>query len=264
MAPAEDLDFFFNFTSELGLKYIEVRNDLPGNRIYDHKTPGQVKELAEKYDITVLTINALQQFNRAANLDEKLIELQEMINLAKQGGCQGIVLCPVNDPDDSRTDDESLKDTITALNFYGKFFAESGIIGLVEPLGFSICSIRTKRKAVKAIENCNYPLSFKIVHDTFHHYLAGENEIFPEHTGLVHISGVEDNLAKEEINDGHRLFIGQKDIMNNVDQISRLVNQGYEGVFSFEPFGPAVQNLPSGELKTAIQESIQYLSDNVK
>ena len=34
--------------------------------------------------------------------------------------------------------------------------------------------------------------AFRLVHDTFHHHLAGEAAIFPELTGLVHISGVDD------------------------------------------------------------------------
>ena len=33
---------------------------------------------------------------------------------------------------------------------------------------------------------------YRLVHDTFHHHLAGETAFFPEWTGLVHISGVTD------------------------------------------------------------------------
>jgi 2-keto-myo-inositol isomerase len=57
---------------------------------------------------------------------------------------------------------------------------------------------------------------FRLVHDTFH-FLAGEAELSPERTGLVHISGVEDrSLPHDEIRDGHRVLVGQGDLMDNV------------------------------------------------
>ena len=90
-------------------------------------------------------------------------------------------------------------------------------MGLVEPLGFPESALRTKRKAVDAIDDIGAGDRFRLVHDTFHHYLAGGQEIFPERTGLVHISGVEDrSLPIVAIRDEHRVLVGPADIMNNV------------------------------------------------
>ena len=61
--------------------------------------------------------------------------------------------------------------------------------GLVEPLGFAESSLRLKGEALEAIEELDLGERFRLVHDTFHHYLAGEPRMFPERTGLVHISG---------------------------------------------------------------------------
>jgi len=47
----------------LDLNKIELRNDLPGGKIIDGHTPGQLKELEQKYGVEILTINALQKFN---------------------------------------------------------------------------------------------------------------------------------------------------------------------------------------------------------
>jgi 2-keto-myo-inositol isomerase len=70
---------------------------------------------------------------------------------------------------------------------------------------------------VDAIDAVGGADRFKLVHDTFHHYLAGERELFPERTGLVHISGVEDrSLPHDEIRDGHRVLVSPGDLMDNV------------------------------------------------
>ena len=85
---------------------------------------------------------------------------------------------------------------------------------------------------------------FRLVHDTFHHFLAGETELFPERTGLVHISGVEDrNLPRDAIRDAHRVLVGPGDLMGNVGQIRALLASGYRGPFSFEPFAESVHDL---------------------
>lgn len=60
-----------------------------------------------------------------------------------------------------------------------------------------------------------------MVHDTFHHHLAGEGQFFPEFTGLVHISGVADEgVLASEMRDPHRVFVDASDKLGNV---SRLV-----------------------------------------
>ena len=85
---------------------------------------------------------------------------------------------------------------------------------------------------------------FRLVHDTFHHAVAGEAESYPELTGLVHISGVGDrSLPAAGLADGHRGLIGEDDRIDNVAQIERLLAGGYGGPFSFEPFAKDVHSL---------------------
>ena len=98
-----------------------------------------------------------------------------------------------------------------------------------------------------------------MLHDTFHHYLADEREIFPSRTGLVHVSGVEDrSLAVPAIRDGHRVLVGPMDRMDNIGQIRALRAAGYAGPFSFEPFATSVHELkdPAG----AIRESMSFVA----
>jgi len=47
--PKLKLKDFFKFAKDLDLNKIELRNDLPGGKIIDSSTPGQLKELLKKY-----------------------------------------------------------------------------------------------------------------------------------------------------------------------------------------------------------------------
>ena len=259
LAPNASLEEFFSMAQQLGIAYVELRNDLGNGEIFDGLASEQVASLAEYYGVTIHTINALQRFNTGGDLTEKVEELKPLLAQAVTYGCSALVMCPVNDPDDQRDEEESLSDTVTALKTYAPYFKEAGVLGLIEPLGFTICSLRTKSKAVKAMQLAGEDETYRLVHDTFHHYLAGEDRMFPSQTGLVHISGVEAKLPLEEIFDEHRILVGTNDIMSNLVQIQTLREQGYEGVISFEPFGAAVQELPQEDLLNELRKSIALI-----
>jgi 2-keto-myo-inositol isomerase len=118
--------------------------------------------------------------------------------------------------------------------------------------------LRTKRAALEAIDAVGGDVQFRLVHDTFHHYLADEQEIFPDRTGLVHISGVEDaSLEKSQLLDEHRVLIGPGDLMDNAGQVRALAAGGYSGPFSFEPFAPAVHAV--ADPAAALRRSMDFV-----
>jgi 2-keto-myo-inositol isomerase len=129
----------------------------------------------------------------------------------------------------------------------------------VEPLGFEICSLRSKKEAVEAINSVHHADQFKIVHDTVHHFLAGETDLFPEQTGIVHISGVTDaNIGTSAMLDAHRVLVDDADRLGNLAQIATLLNSGYKGPLSFEPFAAIVQNDP--HLRSSIEASMHFIN----
>jgi len=174
-------------------------------------------------------------------------------------GCSRIVLCPVNDPDDNRTTEAQHRDLVNALKRYAPILEERGMIGLVEPLGFEICSLRFKKQAVDAIAEIGRPDLFKLVHDTFHHYLSGEKELYPESTGLIHTSGVVRAADIGDLTDDDRVLVDGSDVMGNRDQITGLFAGGYEGYLSYEPFSPSIQVLTPEKLSTEIRGSLEFL-----
>jgi len=136
------------------------------------------------------------------------------------------------------------------------------LIGLIEPLGFETCALRRKKEAVEAIESVGAADRFKIVHDTFHHTLAGGGPIFPAYTGIVHISGIVDpTLNVSEMRDEYRILVDENDRIENIRQLEQLLSAGYTGPVSFEPFAPDVHNLK--DAGRAIEKSFQYIEDKL-
>jgi len=206
-----------------------------------------------------LTINALYPFEDVKVLKENIEKLKGLIIEAKRINCPQIVMCPLNDSNDKRSAAQRADDLLTALTAYGPLFAETKMIGLIEPLGFEICSLRTKKAALEGIAKCNYPKSYKLLHDTFHHYLSGETEIFPKETAIIHVSGVRAGKPKAAITDEDRILVTKDDIMDNRGQVGALLEAGCTAPISYEPFSSQVRDLPLSELKPQLQKSIDYL-----
>ena len=74
--------------------------------------------------------------------------------------------------------------------------------------------------------------------------------MFPEWTGLVHISGVDDDLPLERLRDEHRVLVGADDVLGNLGQILALM-EGYDGPYAFEPFAASVHD--AGDIGAALE-----------
>jgi 2-keto-myo-inositol isomerase len=262
--PDLNLEDFFKFTADLGLTKVELRNDLPGRGIIDTYSPEQIKDLLKKYGIEILAINALQKFNLGVVLQQAIKELKELINLSLSIGCKAIVLCPNNDVNDRRNSKEIFKETVGALKSFAPLFEESNLLGYVEPLGFKESSLSSLVTAMNAIKEAGCP-NYKIVHDTFHHYIGPdtfdtiEDKYNLSYTGLVHISGVESVIPTEQYRDNHRILVSVQDRLKSKEQIELLIKLGYNGDISLEPFAKEVQKMEREEIKSAIDKSIGYI-----
>ena len=225
---------FFALAKSLGITGVEIRNDIAGKPILDGTPAPQVRRMAADAGVEIISINALQRFNQWT--PERKTEALALADYAKACGAQALVLVPLNDGS-GRADGERQGNVATALAGLQPILRERGITGLVEPLGFEICSLRSKREAVEAIAAIGGNAEFRVVHDTFHHHLAGEPALFPMMTGLVHISGVDDGrVAVADLRDPHRVLVDGGDTIGNIVQMRALAAGGYRGPYSFEPF----------------------------
>ncbi len=261
--PRLDIAGFFELASRLGIRKVELRNDLPGG-ILDGRSAKEVSSLAKTHSIQVVTINALQNFNSAARLPALRRELDELLKVAASIECEAIILCPRHSQADGRSHDIVFKETVEALKAFRTQFEASGVLGYVEPIGLEDCSLRSLPEAVRAIRESG-GACYRIVYDTFHRFTGPdtaeivEKEYDVSYTGLVHVSGVSRRPSGDRYTDDLREMLGAEDAIGNVEQIALLEKRGYRGNISFEPFSPAVHALDVAGIEKAIRQSVQIL-----
>ena len=252
-APGKQPEAFFALAREVGADAVEIRNDIAGNAILDRTPAKRIRALAEAAGVRILSINALQRFEdwRAP----RPAEAAALADYAQACGAEALVLVPSNDG--ARPDR-----LIAALEGLRAILAPRRLTGLVEPLGFATSAVRQKAAAVAAVDAIAGWDTFRLVHDTFHHHLAGERALFPARTGLVHISGVTDpRLEVEGMRDEHRGLVTREDRIGNLAQIRALVAGGYGGHFSFEPFSAEVRGLDRPA--EAIRRSMDFIREGL-
>jgi 2-keto-myo-inositol isomerase len=259
VAPRRTFAGLVELATSLGLDQVEIRNDLDGVAIRDGTPPARIREQAEAAGVRILAIDALQRFNDWN--EERAGEAAALARYARDCGAEALVLCPVNDAAYRLSEGDRLGSLRDALRALAPILEEAGITGLVEPLGFAHSSLRFKGDAVEAIEELELGNRFRLVHDTFHHYLAGEARMYPEWTGLVHISGVEDaSLPLERMRDEHRVLVGANDRCETLLQILALM-EGCNGPYSFEPFAASVHGLH--DIGGALEASMHWIDREI-
>lgn len=253
LAPRQSPAEFFAMARALGVTDVEIRNDTPN--VVGTVSPAEVKAAAKAAGVNLLSINALYPFN--VWNEERRAQTEKLAAYAAACGAQALVMCPLNEG--KPVAQEAL---VAALAAIKPILVAHGIRGLVEPLGFPVSSLRRKADAITAIKSAGGEGLFKLVHDTFHHHLAGETDFFPEWTGLVHISGVADpDVPVADMRDAHRVLVDQRDRLGNVAQIRALQAAGYQGPYSFEPFATEVQEL--ADPQSALASSMGWLREQV-
>ena len=244
--------------SALGCVGVEVRCDLTRS-LFDGDTPSGAAAAAKSRNLRILSLAEIGAFDDYSQA--KHDEAEQLMQIAVACGAEAIALIPRNDGFIC-SDDEREHNLTLALAEYKPLLEVHGLVGLIEPLGFTTSSLRSKTTAVAAIDDLQANHCYKLVHDTFHHFLAGEEIFFPEHTGLVHMSGVTDSsLAVARMQDAHRVFVDEFDRLDNIGQIEKLHAMGYQGPVSMEAFSPQVHTLK--EPNVALSRSFNYIASSL-
>lgn len=234
-------------SSQLGCVGIEVRNDLP-QPLFDGMDPVEAGSFLRDNGLRLLAVAEVKRFNDWSAA--KAAEALSLMKIAKAAGAEAVSLIPRND-NLGMGNGERQAALRVALKALRPMLEDHGLIGLVEPLGFEICALRYKSEAVEGIEAVGGKGRFKLVHDTFHHTLAHGGPLFPEHTGIVHVSGVTDQeVGLADMRDPHRVLVTPTDRLGNVEQIAALQAAGWSGPVSHEAFSPEVHACadPAGAL----------------
>ncbi len=247
-----------DLAADLGCIGVEVRNDLP-QALFDGMAPAEAGELAQAKGVRLLAVAEVKRFNDWS--DSKSAEALALMRIAQAAGAEAVSLIPRND-NLGMGNGERQAALRVALKALGPMLDDHGLIGMVEPLGFDICALRYKAEAVDAIEAIGGTGRFKLVHDTFHHTLAQGGPLFPDHTGIVHISGVTDQtVTVAQMTDAHRVLVDRADRLGNVDQLAALAALGWAGPVSFEAFSPLVH--ASTNPKADLAASMAFIRDSL-
>lgn len=257
-APRLGWQALLDLSASLDCIGVEFRTDLPG-KLFGGADPAVVRAAAKAKGQRIVGLAQLCLFNDWS--DARRSEAEALMGIASALGAEGLALIP-------RNDNQGMADGVrqaalkTALRELLPMLRAHGLKGMIEPLGFEICSLRSKAEAVEAIEAVGGADTLKLVHDTFHHYLVGNGAIFPEHTGIVHVSGVTDrSVAVSDLRDGHRVLVDADDRLGNVAQIGALREAGYIGPISFEPFAASVHAL--ADFAAPLRASMQFITAGV-
>lgn len=232
-----------DLAARLGCVGVELRNDLADKRLcdrpfFDGEAPQDIGAYARSRGVRLLGLSEVYAFNRWDDLIREKVE--RLVGEAVASGAESISLIPSNDgrsePDAARLD--GFRDALSRIL---PMLDGTSLVALVEPLGFTTSSLRRKKEAIAVINDVGGQSRYRLVHDTFHHHLAGETEFFPEWTGIVHVSGVVDpKLGPAEMRDEHRILVDSRDRLGNAAQIATLLAAGYGGAFCHECFAPSV------------------------
>lgn len=256
-APRLGWEAFLDLAQSLGCVGVEFRNDLKG-QLFDGADPGVVGAATRARGLRLLALAEVKMFNDWS--DAKRAEAEALMKIAVAVGAEAVSLIPRNDGVATDRAD-SRKVTELALRELLPMLRAHGLKAMVEPLGFEVCSLRYKDILADVIEAVGGRGTYFIVHDTFHHHLAGGGPIFPDLTGIVHVSGVKDMIYVSEMRDGHRVLVDGDDALGNVAQIRALRVAGYAGAISYEPFAASVHALDNPG--PALAASMEFIRTGV-
>ena len=236
---------------QLGCVGIEARNDLP-QQLFDGVDAADAGAFVRDNGLRLLALAEVKRFNNWS--EDKAAEPLALMKIAKAAGAEAVSLIPRND-NLGMGNGERQANLRVALKALKPMLEDHDLVGMVEPLGFEICALRYKAEAVEGIEAVGGKGRFKLVHDTFHHTLAHGGPLFPDHTGIVHVSGVVDQeVGINDMRDPHRVLVTKGDRLGNVEQIAALQAAGWSGPVSFEAFSPEIHALadPASALRASM------------
>ena len=255
-APGRTLAEFISLARSVGLRAVEIRNDIEGREFADGTPAAEVKARLDEAGLKVASVNALQRFNDWNA--ERAAEAERLVAYAAALAAPGLVLCPVHTPE-SWTEAEAEAQLRDGLRHLAPILRHHGVTGYVEPLGMQHSTMKRQAMAVAAVADIDGWDCYQLCYDTFQFFRCGDDQLFPQHIGLAHMSGISrPDLAPAALTEPDRGLVFPDDRVGNIAQIQALKTAGYTGFVSMEPFSPAVQNDP--DLAQRLRASLDYVA----
>lgn len=256
-APQLPLQDFIALAAAAGVSAVEIRNDIEGREFADGTPASEVRARLVEAGLEAASVNALQRFNEWT--PDRAREARAIIRYAAELGAPGVVLCPVHDADHGWSESEAERRLRDGLRHLRPILTDHGLTGYVEPLGMTASTMKRQDMAVAAISDIDGWQSYRLCHDTFQFFRCGDPRMFPDRIGLAHISGVtRSDLSPGDLTEPDRGLVLPGDRVGNVAQLRMLLDAGYEGFISMEPFSPEVQGDPA--LAHRLRSSLDHIA----
>ena len=255
-APGKTLAEFIQLAQMVGLRAVEIRNDIEGQEFADGTPAAELRARLEGAGLKVASVNALQRFNDWN--DDRAEEARRLVAYAAALGAPGLVLCPVHTLENwtSAEAEAKLRDGLRNL---APILREHGVKGYVEPLGMQHSTLKRQAMAVAAIGDIDGWDCYQLCYDTFQFFRCGDDQLYPQHIGLAHMSGIRrTDLRPAHLTEPDRGLVFPGDRVGNIAQLQTLKAAGYAGFISMEPFDPAVQTDP--DLAQHLRASLDYVA----
>jgi len=257
-SPGVSFEELLNLAHQNNCVGVEVRNDL-ATPLFSGMSAAEAGSLAKAKGIKILGLAQLNDFNRLTPARKN--QAQQLIQLAVECSADAVCLIPRNDGKDCEKVPRKAN-LCVALEELAPLLRAAGVKGYIEPLGFITSSLRFKAEVVEEINRLDLNDCYALVHDTFHHHLAGGGPVFPSHTGIIHVSGVTDKTVSiANMVDAHRGLVDCDDVLDNAGQLRALVAGGFTGPVSMEAFAPAVHRLP--DLAEQLRHSFNFINSGL-
>ena len=242
----------------LGCAGVELRNDLD-KPLFDGADAAEFGASAKQAGLRIFALAEVKAFN--ANPKDNRAAATALIKAAVACGAEGVALIPmVSDKTIPR--DQQRAALRLALKELQPILTDHQMVGLIEPLGFVQSSLRHKDDVVAVLDELDRPACFALIHDTFHHHLAGDTMIYPDLTAILHISGVTDTQPNtDQMTDAHRVLVDSADRLGNIAQLRSFQAAGFAGPASFEAFAPEIHDMTNPA--TALAGSIAFITSQL-
>ncbi len=257
-APTLGWEHFLDLARGLGCAGVEFRNDLKAP-LFGGADPAAVKAAVAARGLRFLALAEVKMFNDWSQA--KAAEAEALMKVAVAAGAEAVSLIPRNDGVATGRA-ESRKVTELALREILPMLRAHGLKAMVEPLGFAVCSLRYKDVLADCIAAVGGEGTLFMVHDTFHHALAGFRPDLSGDDGDRPRLGREGEIPLDDMRDPHRVLVDADDLLGNVAQIRALRAAGYAGPVSYEPFAPQVHAL--ADPGPALRASMEFIRRGVE
>lgn len=247
-----------DLAAQLGCVGVELRNDLH-QPLFDGQSPDGFRATIRKAGVRLLALAEVKAFNAVP--ENNHAAATDLIRTAAACGAEGVALIPWVDTGAIPRDAQRAA-LVAALDMLQPVLEEHHMRGYIEPLGFVTSSLRYKEDVVAVLDARGRPSCFAMVHDTFHHHLAGGGAVYADLTAIVHISGVTDPAVEvDDMTDAHRVLVDAHDRLDTIGQLQSLINAGYTGPASFEAFAPKIHDMK--DPAEALAGSIAFITSRL-